>query len=135
MRSLAATTSLVPSDLAGLPIYALTGARRAANNSAYSLFADTASALIGLDMKVRGEEYHWSERPEVFVFNHQSKADVIIIAGLLRRDLAGIGKKEIKSENPLIGRVLEMGGVVLIDRSNANSAIDAMSPLVDVMRK
>ena len=27
---------------------------------------------------------------------------------------AGIGKKEIKSENPLIGRVLEMGGVVLM---------------------
>ena len=135
VRSVAATSSLVTSFVAGLPIYALTGSRRAANNFSFSLFADTASALIGLNMNVKGEQYLWSHRPAVFVFNHQSKADVIIVASLLRRDLAGIGKQEIKSENPLIGRVLEMGGVVLIDRANAKSAIEAMSPLVDVMKK
>jgi putative phosphoserine phosphatase/1-acylglycerol-3-phosphate O-acyltransferase len=134
VRSVAATSSLVTSFMAGLPIYALTGSRRDANNFSFSLFADTASALVGMDLRVMGEEYLWSHRPAVFVFNHQSKADVIIVAKLLRRDIAGIGKKEIKSENPLIGRVLEMGGVVLIDRANSRSAIDAISPLVDVMR-
>ena len=135
LRSVAATSSLVTSFVAGLPIYALTGSRRDANNFSFSLFADTASALVGMDLNVQGEENLWSQRPAVFVFNHQSKADVIIISKLIRRDLAGIGKREIKSENPLIGRVLEMGGVVLIDRANSKSAIDAMSPLVDVMKK
>jgi putative phosphoserine phosphatase/1-acylglycerol-3-phosphate O-acyltransferase len=135
VRSVAATSSLVTSFVAGLPIYALTGSRRAANNFSFSLFADTASALIGMDLNVRGEEHLWSHRPAVFIFNHQSKADVIVVASLLRRDIAGIGKQEIKSENPLIGRVLEMGGVVLIDRANASSAIEAMSPLIDVMKK
>ena len=120
--------------MAGLPIYALTGSRRDANNFSFSLFADTASALIGMDLQVKGEENLWSHRPAVFVFNHQSKADVIIVAKLLRRDLAGIGKKEIKKENPVIGTVLEMGGVVLIDRANAKSAIDAMTPLVEIMQ-
>jgi putative phosphoserine phosphatase/1-acylglycerol-3-phosphate O-acyltransferase len=134
VRSVAATSSLVTSFVAGLPIYALTGSRREANNFSFSLFADTASALVGMDLRVTGEEHLWSHRPAVFVFNHQSKADVIIIAKLLRRDIAGIGKKEIKSENPLIGRVLEMGGVVLIDRANSASAIEAITPLVDVMR-
>jgi putative phosphoserine phosphatase/1-acylglycerol-3-phosphate O-acyltransferase len=135
VRSVAATSSLVTSFAAGLPIYALTGSRRASQNFSFSLFADTASALIGLELNVSGEEHLWSHRPAVFVFNHQSKADVVIIAKLLRRDIAGIGKKEIKTENPLIGIVMEMGGVVLIDRANAKSAIDAISPLVDVMRK
>jgi len=134
VRSIAATSSLVTSFVAGLPIYALTGSRRDANNFSFSLFADTASALIGMDLKVKGEENLWSHRPAVFVFNHQSKADVIIVAKLLRRDLAGIGKKEIKKENPVIGTVLEMGGVVLIDRANAKSAIDAMTPLVEIMK-
>jgi putative phosphoserine phosphatase/1-acylglycerol-3-phosphate O-acyltransferase len=87
-----------------------------------------------MDLRVTGEEHLWAQRPAVFVFNHQSKADVIIAAKLLRRDIAGIGKKEIKSENPLIGRVLEMGGVVLIDRANSKNAIEAITPLVDVMR-
>ena len=49
------------------------------------------------------------------------------MAKLLRRDIAGIGKQEIKKENPLIGTVLEMGGVVLIDRANAKSAIEAIT--------
>ncbi|RLQ23334.1 HAD-IB family hydrolase [Seongchinamella sediminis] len=135
VRSVAATSSLVTSFAAGLPIYALTGSRRDSVNFSFSLFADTASALIGLDLNITGEQHLWSHRPCVFLFNHQSKADVVIIAKLLRRDIAGIGKKEIKREQPLIGKVLEFGGVVFIDRGNAKSAIESISPLVDAMRK
>ncbi|GAB3291651.1 HAD-IB family hydrolase [Parahaliea aestuarii] len=134
VRSVAATVSLVPSFAAGLPIYALTGSRRDSLNFSFSLFADTASALIGLHLNVKGEEHLWSQRPAVFIFNHQSKADVVIMASLLRRDIAGVGKQEIR-KLPVIGKVLEMGGVVMIDRANARSAIDAMAPLVDAMRE
>jgi len=133
VRSVAATASLVPSAMAGLPIWALTGSQREARNFATSLFADVSSALIGLNLVVRGEENLWSKRPAVFVFNHQSKADVVIIARLLRRDIAGVGKKEIK-KMPLTGKVLELAGTVFIDRENAASAIEAMQPLVDAMR-
>lgn len=134
VRSVAATASLVGSFAAGLPIYALTGSRRNAQNFSFSLFADTASALIGLELNVKGEENIWTQRPAVFVFNHQSKADVVICAKLLRRDLAGVGKKEIK-DMPVIGKVMEMGGVVMIDRADAKGAIESMSPLVDAMKK
>lgn len=134
VRSIAATVSLVPSFAAGFPIFALTGSRREATNFSIALFAETASALINLDLKVNGEENLWRDRPAVFVFNHQSKADVVIGAKLLRRDMAGVGKQEIK-KMPVIGRVLELGGVVMIDRKNAASAIEAMQPLVDAMRK
>ncbi|MEM6773408.1 MAG: HAD-IB family hydrolase [Pseudomonadota bacterium] len=133
IRSVAATVSLVPTFAAGLPIYALTGSRREATNFSITLFAETASALINLDLRVRGEDNLWKQRPAVFIFNHQSKADVVICAKLLRRDLAGVGKQEIK-KMPVIGRVLELGGVVMIDRKNAASAIEAMRPLVDAMR-
>jgi len=133
VRSVAATASLLPSALAGLPIWALTGSQREARNFATSLFADVSSALIGLNLVVRGEENLWVKRPAVFVFNHQSKADVVIIARLLRRDFAGVGKKEIKN-TPLIGKTLELAGTVFIDRDNASSAIEAMRPLVDAMR-
>jgi len=133
VRSVAATASLLPSALAGLPIWALTGSQREARNFSTSLFADVSSALIGLNLVVRGEENLWVSRPAVFVFNHQSKADVVIIARLLRRDFAGVGKKEIKN-TPIIGKTLELAGTVFIDRENASSAIEAMRPLVDAMR-
>ncbi len=134
VRSIAATVSLVPTFAAGLPIYALTGSRRDSLNFSLSLFADTASALIGLNLNVKGEEHLWSHRPAVFVFNHQSKADVVIMAQLVRRDMAGVGKQEIR-KMPVIGKVLELGGVVMIDRANSASAIQAMAPLVEAMHK
>jgi putative phosphoserine phosphatase/1-acylglycerol-3-phosphate O-acyltransferase len=133
LRSVAATASLVPTAMAGLPIWALTGSEREARNFATSLFADISSALIGLNLVIRGEENLWSQRPAVFVFNHQSKADVVIMARLLRRDIAGVGKKEIR-RIPLIGRTMELAGTVFIDRANAASAIEAMQPLVDALR-
>ena len=134
VRSVAATASLVGSFSAGLPIWALTGSRREAQNFSFSVFADTASALIGLKLEVKGEENLWSQRPAVFVFNHQSKADVIVIAKLLRRDFAGVGKQEIK-KMPLLGQVLQYGGVVFIDRANTTGAINAIKPLVNAIQE
>jgi putative phosphoserine phosphatase/1-acylglycerol-3-phosphate O-acyltransferase len=51
----------------------------------------------------------------------------------LRRDIAGVGKKEIR-DMPLIGKTLELAGTIFIDRENSASAIEAMKPLVDAMR-
>ena len=133
LRSLFVPASLVGSFLAGLPIWALTGSKRDALNFSVSVFADTASALIGLNLKVKGEHHLWSHRPAVFIFNHQSNVDMVIIARLLRRDITGVGKREIR-DMPIIGRVMEAAGVVLIDRRNSASAIEAMKPLVDAMR-
>ncbi len=133
LRSIAATWSIVPTFAAALPIWALTGSVREAQNFASSVFGDYAAALVGLRLNVKGEHNLWAKRPAVFVFNHQSKADVIITAKLVRRDIAGVGKKELK-QYPLIGQLLEFAGVVFIDRQNSASAIEAMTPLVDAMR-
>jgi|GEM_PF-174514 len=133
-RSLAATASLVPSFMAGVPISALTGSARDGVNFSMSLFSDAAAALIGLELDVKGRENLWKARPAMFMFNHQSKTDVVIMASLLRRDIAGIGKKEIK-KLPLIGKVLEMAGVVMIDRNDPAGAIEAIKPLVTAMRE
>ncbi len=133
VRSFAADMSLIPVFAAGLPIWALSGSKREAQNFSTSLFADVASALVGLRMNVTGERYLWQQRPAVFIFNHQSKADMIITSKLLRRDIAGVGKKEI-GKFPLMKKIMEFGGTVLIDRENASSAIEAMQPLVDVIK-
>jgi putative phosphoserine phosphatase/1-acylglycerol-3-phosphate O-acyltransferase len=133
IRSLMLPASLVGSYLAGLPIWALTGSKREAVNFSVSVFADTASALIGLNLKIKGEQHLWSHRPAVFIFNHQSNVDLVIMARLMRRDISGVGKRELR-DMPIIGRVLEASGVVLIDRSNTAAAIESMAPLVDAMR-
>ncbi|MGK0374992.1 MAG: putative phosphoserine phosphatase/1-acylglycerol-3-phosphate O-acyltransferase [Arenicella sp.] len=134
LKTAATQVSMLTSFAAGLPIYALTGSLNKSRNFSTSLFADTACALTGIELDVEGEENAWANRPCVFVFNHQSQADVIILPALLRRDLAGIGKKEIGNV-PILGKLMQIGGTVLIDRENAASALEAMKPLVDVLQK
>lgn len=133
LRTAMVPAGLMTSFFAGLPIWALTGSRRDAINFSMSVFADLASAMIGLSLRIKGEHHLWSHRPAVFVFNHQSNVDMVIVARLLRRDISGVGKKEI-GDIPLIGRILEFSGVVLIDRKDHESAIEALDKLVDTMR-
>jgi len=134
LKTAATQASMLTSFVAGLPIYALTGSMNKTRNFSTSLFADTACALTGIELEVEGEENAWANRPCVFVFNHQSQADVVILPTLLRRDLAGIGKKEI-GDVPILGKLMQIAGTVLIDRENAASALEAMKPLVDVLQK
>jgi len=134
LRSLAATGSLVGSFMMGLPLYALSGSRRDSLNFSISLFAETASALIGLDLDVRGRENLWKQRPAIFMFNHQSNADMLIMASLIRRDIVGVGKRELKNL-PVIGPLMGAAGVVFIDRSDRQAAIETMKPLVQAMQE
>ena len=134
LRTVYATGSLVTSFFAGLPIWALTGSRQEATNFSIGLFGDVAAALLGVELDVSGEEHIWTNRPCVFVFNHQSKADVMIMAKLLRKDIGGIAKVEVKSQ-PVIGQVMEYAGTVFVDRADGQSAVKAMEPLVDAIRK
>ncbi len=131
-RSIGAYASFLASFAAGAPIWALTRSTKRARNFSISLFADSASAVIGLDIKVKNERYLWSNRPAVFIYNHQSKTDVLIMASLLRKDVVGVGKQEIKNI-PVIGQVMQQAGMILIDRKNSSSSIEAMKPLVDAI--
>ncbi|MDH3550223.1 MAG: HAD-IB family hydrolase [Gammaproteobacteria bacterium] len=133
VRTAMVPATLLGSFVSGLPIWALSGSKRDALNFSMSVFADVASALIGLNLTIKGEHHLWSHRPAVFLFNHQSNVDMVIIARLLRRDISGVGKKEI-GDIPLIGRILEFAGVVLIDRKDTEKAIETMGTLVDTMR-
>src|SRR3546814_15490672 len=63
-----------------------------------------------------------------------SKADVMILAKLIRRDMGAVGKKEIR-DIPILGTLMEWGGAVFVDRADGKRAIRAMEPLVDAIRQ
>jgi putative phosphoserine phosphatase/1-acylglycerol-3-phosphate O-acyltransferase len=134
VRSALAYASTVPAALAGVGISLLNRSRRDGVNLAASTWGDLASALAGIDLRVEGEEYLWSHRPAVFVFNHQSGVDTLLVAKLLRRDFTGVGKQELR-RNPLFGPLFAFAGVVFIDRSDTGKAIEAMKPAVQALRE
>ena len=87
-----------------------------------------------MKLDVTGEHNLWVKRPAVFIFNHQSKADVMILAKLVRRDMGGVAKKEV-GQMPVIGQLFKFAGAVFVDRKNSANAIKAMEPLVDAIKK
>jgi putative phosphoserine phosphatase/1-acylglycerol-3-phosphate O-acyltransferase len=96
--------------------------------------ADVGLALAGVDVDVvSGQEHLWSARPCVFVFNHQSKLDPIVLASLLRGRFTGVAKKQAKNI-PVFGQVFQLAGVAFVDRGNTGQAKKALEPAVRKVR-
>jgi putative phosphoserine phosphatase/1-acylglycerol-3-phosphate O-acyltransferase len=69
----------------------------------------------------------------VFAFNHQSQADAVIVAKLLREDFTGVAKIEV-SRHPIVGPMFKAMQVAFVDRADSGKAVEALKPAVDALR-
>lgn len=126
--------TLAPSVGFGLAAGLLNRSKREALNVMSAVWGDLAASLAGIDLRVQGEEHLWSNRPAVFIFNHQSGLDMILMLKLLRRDFTGVAKQEIRS-NPVFGPLFSAAGVAFVDRTNTVKAIEALGPALQALRE
>ena len=117
----------------GAAVGLLNRSRRQGINTMTSVAPDLALALTGVTLRVQGEEHLWLSRPAVFIANHQSPADVLVLAGLLRRDFTGVAKKEL-GRHPVLGPLGRLAQVVFIDRTDSERAIADLGGAVDKLR-
>ncbi len=132
LRTSLSVASLAPSLLIGVPAGILEGSWRQVINLAFTTWGELGTALAGIRLSVTGEEHLWSHRPAVFIFNHQSSIDVLILCKLLHRDFVGISKQEVRN-NPIFGPAFTLAGTVFIDRSNRAKAVEALRPAVQAL--
>ncbi len=102
-------------------------------NTAIGVSTDLGAALAGIDLQVSGEQHLWSHRPAVFIFNHQSAIDGILVGKMLRRDFVSVAKQEIRSI-PLVGSFARLAGTIFIDRGDHAQAVRALEPAVEALR-
>jgi len=133
VRTSLAVGSMIPSFLLGLPAAILDGDFRQAINLAATTWGELGTALAGIHMTVHGEANIWTQRPAVFIFNHQSALDVLLVCKLLRRDFVGISKQEVRTV-PILGQAFELAGTIFIDRFNHAEAIKALEPATEALR-
>jgi len=133
VRSLLVYGTALPLLAAGLPLRALGAPEREATNFSLGAWTSVASAIARLKLFIDGEEHLWSHRPAVFIFNHQSAVDVLITARMLREDVIGVAKKEIKHQLPM-GLAFTYTGTVFIDREHVGDPRVALKPAVDALR-
>lgn len=133
-RTALAYASIVPSVAAGIGVGLLNRSHREAVNMMGSLWGDLSTSLSGVDLRVEGEQNLWSHRPAVFIFNHQSGLDAPLVLKMIRRDVTGIAKQEIR-RNPIFGPLFTAAGVVFVDRGDSKKAIAAMAPALEALKQ
>ena len=110
------------------------GSKRDAVDLGLSLAGDLGTALAGVTLEVTGAEHLVSHRPAVFLFNHQSQLDVIVLAKLLRGGFTAVAKKEI-ANIPGFGAAFRLADVAFVDRGNTTAAKAALEPAVERLRE
>jgi putative phosphoserine phosphatase/1-acylglycerol-3-phosphate O-acyltransferase len=102
-----------------------------------SMISHAAAATLrttGVRVRITGARHARSPRPAVFVFNHQSQFDIVVLAAVLGAGFTGIVKREVTA-NPIFGPLLRFAGATFIDRSDTASARAALTPVVDTLRR
>src|SRR5215467_13207959 len=131
-RTAAGLAGLFGGFAAGVALGALTGSRREAVDLGTTLAGELGSLLAGVRLDVYGAE-HLAARPAVFLFNHQSQLDVLILAKLLRGGFTGVAKKELAS-SPGFGLMFRLADVAFVDRQDNAQARKALEPAVQKLR-
>lgn len=132
-RTAAAFGTIVGAAATGVGLGLLNRDRRVALDSITSLSSEMALATAGVEIRVIGEDNAWSQRPAVFIFNHQSQLDILVLAKLLREGITGVAKKEIATD-PILGVPLRLAGATFIDRKDSKQAKEALGPVVETLR-
>lgn len=125
--------SLFPAVLSGVAMGALNLSWTDGINAMMSAVGDLGTAMAGIKLAVKGEEHLWTHRPAVFILNHQSSADLLIAAKLVRKDARGIAKKELQ-KTPIIGQLLMASGTIFLDRQDRGKSIEALAPAVEALK-
>jgi putative phosphoserine phosphatase / 1-acylglycerol-3-phosphate O-acyltransferase len=118
---------------AGAGVGLARGSRRRMVDLVCGAGGDLGLALAGIDVEVTGAEHLWSARPAVFVFNHQSKIDVVLMMALLRGGFTGVAKEEAKSI-PGWGQMFAVADVAFVRRGDTGQARSALEPAVAKVR-
>jgi len=102
-------------------------------NLAASMGSDLSLAAAGVRLNVVGMQNLWSDRPAVFLFNHQSQLDLFVLGALLRKDFTGVAKKSLEHD-PVFAPLGYLADVAYIDRNNNAKAREELKPVVDALR-
>ncbi|MFD4433034.1 HAD-IB family hydrolase [Nocardia sp. NPDC058497] len=133
LRTIAGFAALLGGALVGVLRKSYTGRRQAMADALMHDATTATLAAINVRLRVVGAEHARTPRPAVFLFNHQSQFDVIIVPKVLGGAVTGIGKKEL-ANHPLFGPLMRFVGVTFIDRADTERAKAALAPVVSTLR-
>jgi putative phosphoserine phosphatase/1-acylglycerol-3-phosphate O-acyltransferase len=115
----------------GASVGLLRRSRQTALDVGSTVASQLSLSVAGVQVRVlEGEQHLWSARPSVFVFNHQSNVDPVVMMKLLGHGFTAVGKAEAK-RIPVFGPMFQLAGVAFVERGNTAQARRALEPAVE----
>ena len=134
LRSYLGTVGMLVGLNAGFGVGAAVGLlnrdRQRGANAAISVGTDIGLKLAGISLDVIGEHNLTKARPAIFIGNHTSALDPVIVFALLRRDITAVGKIEAKND-PRTILFNTLLAPAFVDRGNTAQARAALDKVVE----
>ncbi|RUP47563.1 hypothetical protein BC936DRAFT_145586 [Jimgerdemannia flammicorona] len=77
----------------------------------------------GIEFRIVEGREHLDVNPAIFIANHQSSLDVLMLGAVMPKNCSIVAKAEMKWY-PLIGQFMVVSQTIFLDRKNHNSAIN-----------
>ncbi|CAO0796005.1 unnamed protein product [Mucor circinelloides] len=92
--------------------------------------------FCGLKVESEGEEnLHKIKGPVIYVCNHQSSLDIMLMGKVYPKNTAIVAKKQLKYY-PFLGWFMTLSNAIFLDRKNRDSAVkEARNAALDIHRK
>jgi 1-acyl-sn-glycerol-3-phosphate acyltransferase len=90
-----------------------------------NLWAKMLLKLTRIRVKVIGRENVLTDRPQIFMANHQSDFDILIVLACIPGQFRWIVKKEL-FRIPVFGKAMKSAGYIEIDRQNHEKAMKSL---------
>jgi lysophosphatidate acyltransferase len=98
-------------------------------------FKYTMKYATGVTFKIDDpNDYLNTTRPAVFIGNHQTELDVLMLGCIFPKYCSVTAKSSLKTF-PFLGWFMALSGTVFIDRKNSSSAREAMAGAADEIRR
>ena len=88
---------------------------------------------VKFDILDNGEEILNSTRPAVFVLNHQTELDVLLLGWIWPKNCSVTAKKSLRNI-PFLGWYMTLSGTIYIDRVDRNAAMKAFESAAKAMK-
>lgn len=99
-----------------------------------NLWARILLFISNIKVEVIGRENVLVDRPQIFMVNHQSNFDILIVQAYIPSQFRWIAKKELFAI-PIFGSSMRRLGTVEIDRQNRDSAIKSLDEAAQKIRE
>jgi putative phosphoserine phosphatase/1-acylglycerol-3-phosphate O-acyltransferase len=131
-RTLLTAQTIVATTAIGMISKRLGRASYRTANQLTRMFGDIGSAFAGLDFEVEGLDHLRRKGPTIYVFNHQSLLDSMVLAHLLREDVVALCKKEM-ANTPVVGMLLRQADTIFVDRADTDQR-EVLQRALDVLK-